>query len=172
MAAHTPALSTSDIRLRDVIEGDLPIFFEHQREPDANQMAAFPPRARDAFMTHWAKILGDDSVTIKAILFSGQVAGNIVSWERDRKRLVGYWIGKDYWGKGVASKALAIFLGLVKARPLYAHVTKDNIASIRVLEKCGFTICANETGTIDAPSDGIEELVFKLGTSENGERHC
>jgi RimJ/RimL family protein N-acetyltransferase len=155
---------TSDVRLRDVTDDDLPIFFEQQRDSEANKMAAFPARTRDAFMAHWTKILSDETVTIKSILFDGSVAGNILSWEQDHKRLVGYWIGKSYWRKGVATKALSEFLGVVKARPLYAHVAMQNIASIRVLEKCGFTICGEETAPFDAPSDGVEELVYKLST--------
>jgi len=46
------------VLLRDVEERDLPIFFEDQRNPVANEMAAFTPRDRDAFMDHWAKLLG------------------------------------------------------------------------------------------------------------------
>ncbi len=153
---------TNDIRLRDVTEHDLPVFFEQQRDPDANQMAAFPARDRDAFTAHWSKILGDQNVTIKTILLAEHVAGNIVCWERDSKRLVGYWIGKDHWGQGVATRALSEFVDVVRARPLYAHVAKKNVASIRVLEKCGFTICDEEAEAVDAPADGVEEYVFKL----------
>lgn len=149
---------TNDVLLRDVTEGDLPIFFEQQLDPDALHMAAFPPRDRDAFMAHWTtRILGDETVTKKTILFDGQVAGNIVSFERSGKLLVGYWIGKNYWGKGIATKALSEFLGYVKVRPLHAHVAKHNIASIRVLEKCGFTICGeSESG------DEVEEFILIL----------
>src|SRR5580704_3269906 len=107
------------VTLREVTQEDLPIFFEHQLDPEATRMAAFPARDRDAFMAHWMKILGDETVTIKAILLDGQVAGNIVCWERDSKRLVGYWIGKAFWGKGVATRGLCSFLGVVKARPLF-----------------------------------------------------
>ena len=171
MLSHASASLTSDIRLREVTDDDLPVFFEQQRDPEANRMAAFPARERDAFMAHWAKIRGDKAVTIRAILLGGQVVGNIVSWERDRKQVIGYWIGKAYWGRGVATGALSAFLGVVKARPLYAHVAKHNIGSIRVLQKCGFTMCREETESLDPPGDGVEEIVFELGTHENGETH-
>lgn len=104
--------------LRDVIEADLPIFYEQQLDPEATQMAAFPSRDRDAFMAHWAKIMNNKTNIIKTVLFEGQVAGNIVSWEQSGEREVGYWIGKEYWGKGIGTKALAEFLGYVKIRPL------------------------------------------------------
>ena len=132
------------ILLRDVIESDLPIFFEQQMDPVANQMAAFPARDREAFMAHWTKILADESNILKTILYDAQVAGNIVSWEQSGAREVGYWLGREYWGKGIATRALAAFLEQVTARPLHAYVAKHNLASIRVLQKCGFTITSEE----------------------------
>jgi len=44
---------------RDVIETDLPVFFEHQRDPEATAMADFPARDREAFDAHWERVLGD-----------------------------------------------------------------------------------------------------------------
>lgn len=171
MATQPPALLTSNVRLREVIDGDLPIFFEQQRDPEANQMAAFPARDWDAFLAHWTKILADPTKAVRTILLGDQVAGNVGCWEQDRQRLVGYWVGKIYWGKGVATAALSQFLDVVEARPLHAHVAKLNIASIRVLQKCGFTLCDEETASLDRPSDGVEELVFKLSPSDNDHLH-
>jgi RimJ/RimL family protein N-acetyltransferase len=124
--------------LRNVIASDLPTFFEQQLDPIANQMAAFPARDRDAFMAHWAKIMADDDNILQTILCGDQVAGNIVSWEHAGEREVGYWLGREFWGKGIATQALSLFLQQVTARPLVAYVAKHNLASIRVLEKCGF----------------------------------
>jgi RimJ/RimL family protein N-acetyltransferase len=149
----------SDVRLRDVVEADLPILFEHQRDPEATRMAAFPARDREAFLAHWkTKILGDAAVAKKTILFNGRVAGNIVSFEQAGKPLVGYWIGREFWGQGIATRALSEFLESVRARPLDAHVAKHNVGSIRVLEKCGFrTSVPSSVG-----ADGIEEVVMEL----------
>ena len=143
------------IALRDVIPDDLPVFFEYEREPEANEMAAFPPRERDAFMAHWDKILPDDTKITKTVLVDGRVAGNIGSWEEHGRREIGYWIGKEFWGRGVATTALRLFLDLVTTRPLYAFAAKHNVASIRVLEKCGFTRAPIE----DADGD---EVLLKL----------
>ena len=124
--------------LRDVIESDLPIFFEHQSDPEATAMADFPARDREAFDAHWERVLGDPTLTSKTIVFEGQVAGNIGSWEHDGRRLVGYWLGREFWGKGLATKALAELVDELGRRPIYAYVAKTNVGSIRVLEKCGF----------------------------------
>jgi RimJ/RimL family protein N-acetyltransferase len=124
--------------LRDVVESDLPVFFEHQQDPEASAMADFPARDREAFDAHWERLLADPSLYKKTILFEGQVAGNIGSWAQDGRQLVGYWIGKEFWGKGLATQALGELIEELDTRPLYAYVAKANIGSIRVLEKCGF----------------------------------
>jgi RimJ/RimL family protein N-acetyltransferase len=155
---------TGDVVLRDVAVSDLPIFFEHQLDPDANRMAAFPPRDRNEFMAHWSRILGDETITIKTILFEGHVAGNVLSFEHSGEREVGYWIGKSYWGKGVATRALSMFLDHVMERPLYARVVKHNVASIRVLQKCGFTISGEDRTPADERGDEVEEFILKLET--------
>lgn len=147
------------MRLRAVTEGDLPLFFDHQRDPEANRMAAFPPRDRETFMAHWAGILQDATVVVRAIELDGRVAGNVVVFGYEGRREVGYWLGREFWGKGVATRALSAFLDEVVERPLYAGVADTNIASIRVLERCGFTISdAAAPGTSGEPG----ELLMRL----------
>ena len=153
--------NSNTVTLRDVTESDLPIFYEQQLDPVATQMAAFPSRDRDAFMTHWKKIMENENVELRTILFGGHVAGNIVSWEQSGEREVGYWIGKEYWGKGIATKALGEFITYVKTRPLFAHVAKHNIGSLRVLQKCGFTVSGTDKFS-DENSQEIEEVILKL----------
>lgn len=143
-------------------ENDIPIFFAHQQDPDANAMAAFPARDWEAFTAHWSRILADETVATKTIVFDGRVAGNIVAFARYGKREIGYWIGKEYWGKGIATRALTEFLGHEKARPLHARVATQNLASIRVLEKCGFTAYGREKAFDDALGEEIEELLLEL----------
>lgn len=165
MARRVPGPLTGNVLLRDVTEGDLPIFFDQQLDPDANHMAAFT--AKDP--ADRTKILEDETIMKKAILFDGHVAGNVVSFEQCGEREVGYWIGREYWGKGVTIKALSEFLGHVEVRPLYARVAKHNIASIRVLEKCGFTISGEDKAFSNARGEEVEEFILKLGANEGDE---
>ena len=146
-----------DVRLRAVRDDDLEIFFAHQEDPEANRMANFDARDRDAFMAHWAKILRDRTVVVRTIEWEGRVAGNVVSWEHDGERDVGYWVGRDLWGKGVATGALSAFLAELRTRPLHAHVAAHNVGSIRVLEKCGFERTSSQA------ADGVEEFHYRLG---------
>ena len=150
------------VQLRDVTADDLPIFFEHQLDPEATQMAGFPSRDRENFMAHWTKILRDETVHVKTILYEARVAGNIVCWQQADRLLIGYWLGRDYWGQGIATQALSEFVQQVATRPLYAYVALHNRASQRVLEKCGFTPVADNTPATDTSGEEVEELLWKL----------
>jgi len=152
----------TNILLRDVLERDLQILFLHQRDPVASRMAAFEPRDHNDFFAHWAKILVDDTVIKKTIVYNDKVAGYIVCFERSGKRLVGYWIGQDYWGKGIASLALPEFIADIEERPLNAHVAKHNIASVRVLEKCGFVRTGEGMVAENTGGEEVEEFIFTL----------
>jgi RimJ/RimL family protein N-acetyltransferase len=154
-----------EIQLRDVTEDDLPIFFEYQLDPEANHMAAFTakdPADRKAFDDHWAKILADGTIIKKTIVCEGLVAGSVLRFSLFGKPSVAYWLGRQYWGKGLATKALAEFLRIVKTRPLYASAVKDNVASLRVLEKCGFTVIGMDKGFSNARGKEVEEIFFEL----------
>ena len=148
--------------LRDVVESDLPVFFEHQRDPEAARMAAFPAREKEAFMAHWRKILADDTVATKTILFEGEVAGNVGAFDRGGRRLVGYWLGREFWGKGLATKALAELLTIETTRPIYAYVATANVGSVRVLEKCGFTLVGHEIEFNERLGEEIDEALYEL----------
>jgi len=149
------------ICLRDVQDSDLPIFFRQQRDHEACRMAAFPSRDWEAFMSHWAKIRDDETTTLKTVVCQGAVAGNVVLWEVSGESRIGYWFGREYWGQGIAAEALSQFLRQVRTRPLYAHVAKKNLASIRVLQKCGFTM-SGEAAFSDGDNERGEEFILTL----------
>jgi RimJ/RimL family protein N-acetyltransferase len=158
---------SGEVVLRDVEDSDLPIFFEQQLDADANWMAAFTakdPADRDAFMAHWARIRGDDTNSIQTILYDGRVAGSVSSYQEEPgKPEVTYWLGKAFWGQGIATRALAAFLERMTARPVYARAAKDNAGSLRVLEKCGFTITGEGKGFANARGAEIEEYLLRRG---------
>ena len=154
-----------EIKLREMIDDDLPIIFAFEQEPEANWMAAFTakdPADDAAFLAHWAKVRADPGITLRTILADGQVAGSISchSWFGDPE--ISYWIGQAYWGKGIASQALAEFLKIVTVRPLYGRAVKDNVTSIRVMEKCGFTRHGEGKGFANARQAEVEEVILVL----------
>ena len=147
--------------LRDVVDDDIPVFFQQQNDPEAIEMAAFPPREWEPFAAHWAKIRVDPTLVTKTIVSDGEVAGNIGSFPRDDRRFVGYWLGREFWGQGLATRALAELVEELE-RPLYAEVSTANIGSIRVLEKCGFTVIKTTVEHDDTLGGDIELLVMQL----------
>jgi RimJ/RimL family protein N-acetyltransferase len=149
------------VELRAIAERDLPALYEHQCQPLANAMAGFPARDRSGFMEHWQRVLTDDSVVARAILCDGELAGNIVGFEQAGERQVGYWVGQRFWSRGIATRALKLFLELVKERPLYAYVARQNLGSIRVLEKCGFRPVQLPDASDGGEEGEVAELKFR-----------
>jgi RimJ/RimL family protein N-acetyltransferase len=130
---------SDDVRLRDVEEADLSLFFEHEHDPETVRRSKFTPREREAFMSHWAtRVLGDPTVFVQTVTVDGVPAGNVVAWWEQDRRFIGYVFGREFWGRGVGTKALTLFLRQEKARPLYADPFGGNAGSVRLLERCGF----------------------------------
>ena len=148
--------------LRDVVEADLDVFYEQQADPEAAAMAVFPSRDREAFDAHWRRLLANDSLVKRTIVADGRVAGNMLSWEQDGRRLVGYWVGREYWGRALATQALAEFVEELRERPLHAWVATSNAGSIRVLEKCGFVEVDRRAEHDEHAGEVVEELLFEL----------
>ncbi|MBH5338712.1 GNAT family N-acetyltransferase [Streptomyces pactum] len=136
---------SDDVRLRPVEPDDLETFFEQEHDPEAVRRSHFPPRDRETFMTHWAtKVLGDPGVLVRAVSVDGETAGNVVSWWMGDRRFIGYWLGRRYWGRGVGTRALALFLELERVRPLHADPHAANTGSVRLLERAGFRRAGTE----------------------------
>lgn len=151
--------------LRPVTPTDLDQFFIHQLDPVANQMAAFTakdPTNRDLFLAHWGKVLADPGITVQTIIWQELVAGYVLhhNWFGDPE--VSYWLDRQVWGQGVATAALRAFLQQTAVRPLHARVVSDNLASLRVLEKCGFVRVGTDHGFAQARRRQVQEVVLRL----------
>jgi len=126
-----------EVRLRPVCDDDLDLFFEHQRDPESVRLTGVPARDREAFDEQWRRIRADGATFLRTIVVDALAVGNLISWEHDGIREVGYRIGRDHWGGGITSRALALFVEELP-RPLHAWIAEHNPASQRVAEKCGF----------------------------------
>jgi RimJ/RimL family protein N-acetyltransferase len=149
---------TDEVRIRPVQPEDLPILFEYEADPEAAHMAVFASRDRASFDAHWAKVLANETAIARTVEDAGIVVGNIGCWEQDGERHVGYWIGREHWGRGVATEALRALVAEVTDRPLHADVVETNAGSIRVLEKCGF----RRVGDPTVSDEGVVELRYRL----------
>lgn len=112
------------------------------------------------------KILADETIFVQTILCDGQVAGSVLSYRMEGEPEVSYWLGREFWGKGIAAWALRQFLEFDRSRPMYARVAKDNLASLRVLQKCGFILTGEDTGFANARGQEAEEYILTLAAEQ------
>ncbi|MGW4114072.1 GNAT family N-acetyltransferase [Actinosynnema sp. NPDC004786] len=155
----------TDVALRPIEDADLDALFEQMRDPEAVRMAAFTaqdPDDREAFDRHMARLRDSPDVTSRAVTRGGRLVGSIGCFVVAGDTEITYWIDRAVWGQGVAGAALGLFLDLVPVRPLYARAASDNIGSLRVLRKAGFTVVGTETSYATARDAEIEETVLRL----------
>src|SRR5690242_8609122 len=116
------------ITTRKVESSDLEAFYQHQLDPEAIRMAAFiyrDPKDKVAFDAHWKKILNLSQNINRTIVADGQVAGYIACFPNGEHMEVTYWLGKEFWGKGLATQALNRMLQLVATRPIIGRAAAD-----------------------------------------------
>ncbi len=154
--------SCCGVIVRPVLASDLPIFFAQQLDPIANRMAVVNPRDQESFDDHWRKVLSATSVVTRTIVADGEVVGSVSCFPMEGLDSVGYWIAREHWGKGIASRAVALLLEEVPQRPLHARAARTNIASIRVLTKNGFAITGYQHSPATERFPECEEAILVL----------
>lgn len=153
------------LELRPTHPNDFDTLFMFQLDETANFLAAFTsksPSDKNAFIEKWTRLLSDETVNMRTILLENQIVGSIAKFEMDGNAEVTYWIGKQFWRKGIASNALRQFLEIEKTRPIYGRVAFDNYGSIKVLESCGFSQIGVAKGFSNAREKEIEEYEYEL----------
>lgn len=156
---------TIEIELKHTNQKDLETLFLFQLDKDANYLAAFTsknPSDKDAYIKKWTKLLSDEKINVRTILLKNEIVGSIAKFEMESNAEITYWIGKEFWGKGIASTALKKFLEIEKTRPLFGRIAFDNLGSKKVLENCGFSKIGIEKGFANAREKEIEEIIFEL----------
>jgi RimJ/RimL family protein N-acetyltransferase len=152
------------IAIRPVEDADLDALFDQMRDPDSVRMAAFTPDDpddRSAFDAHMARVRSSPGITHCAVTCDGQLVGSIAAFVVEGETEVTYWIDRAAWGRGIASKALELLMGLVPVRPLHARAASDNAGSLRVLEKAGFTVVGTENSFAPGRNSNIEETILR-----------
>jgi len=154
----------TDISVRATTEADLPALFEIQADADGQFMAAFTDTAndREKYLRKYRDLLADDSVTNRVIIVDDAVVGSVASFVMDGETEVTYWIRREFWGRGIATKALAALLAELPVRPVFARAAHDNAGSVRVLERNGFVRIGEEESFAQARHRDIKEVIFQL----------
>ena len=155
----------TSLQLREVLPGDIALFYEHHLELrplplDADDADREASRAR--FMERWDQLLSEEGAFVQTITWDGVPVGYVARFTQKDRPAISYWLGRDYWGKGIATQAVRNFLGRVDERPLFARVAYDNLASIQVLRKTGFEIVGHDRCYSDLHGEEIDEIVLAL----------
>jgi len=153
------------ITLRKTTTADLDTLFVFQLDDEANYLAAFTsknPADKTAYFEKYSKLLNDPTINTRTILLNNIIVGSIAKFEIEGDAEITYWIDRQHWGKGIATKALKDFLKTEPARPIHARVAFDNAGSQRVIEKCGFVRTGTDSGFANARQAEITEFIYKL----------
>jgi RimJ/RimL family protein N-acetyltransferase len=153
----------SSVTIRPVVEDDLPLIFELQQDVDSVHMSGVNPRDADAFEQYWKETFADPEIVTMAIVADGEMVGHALCFRVNELDMVGYWIGQEHWGRGIATAALELLLEEVPTRPLHATCSRSNAGSVRVLKKCGFVLLGYEWAEARGRYSAGELARFRLG---------
>jgi RimJ/RimL family protein N-acetyltransferase len=154
------------VTLRATRAGDLDELFRIQLDPEANRMAAFTatdPTDRAAYDAHRARFSARDDYDARTVRYDGRIVGSVARWIDAETGMpeITYWIDREHWGRGIATRALRLFLD-TQPRPVRARAAADNAASVAVLRKLGFVEVGRDRDYANARGEEIEEIEFVL----------
>lgn len=151
------------VHLRALRQSDLPIFFEHQRDSAAAELAGSTIRTRSAFDEHWRKIATGAEFIVRTVEVDGAVAGYVSAFPKSGRSEIAYWLGREHRHMGIGRKAVSAFLEWYDVRPIFGSVLASNAPSLALLRGCGFVTAAEEFGP-----DGLHEHVLRLDKATTG----
>ncbi len=160
MNQHNPG-----IILRPTTVADLDHLFVFQLDSEAQHQAAFTPKDpsnKTAYLEKYTNILRNPTTNNQTILVNNAIAGSVSKFVMEGKAEITYWLDKQFWAQGIATRALKKFLEEELTRPIYGRVAFDNWGSQKVLEKCGFTKVGTDRGFANARQAEIEEFIYTL----------
>lgn len=145
-------METSRIILRPWRDSDAGILFKWASDPEVGPRAGWPPHKsveesleviRTVFCdaTHsWAIVLKETGEVVGAMGYGPSCECNLPA--RENEPLIGYWVARPYWNKGICTEALNLMIEHIRrTTDVHALISGhfiDNPASGRVMEKCGF----------------------------------
>jgi RimJ/RimL family protein N-acetyltransferase len=152
-----------DILLRRTHAADLPRLHAMELDEASNALAGTKPRDWPTFHDRWMQILADVDdgvlgVIPRVVIADGSVVGAVNISPHEGRSAIGYWVAREWWGRGIATRAVGMMLGEFTRRPLIATASAANLPSIRVLEKHGFVL-VDRRATPETPRTVARETV-------------
>lgn len=127
----------------------------------------YTPENGKAFIAMATK---DEPIHIFAIDVNGKAVGGVgIHPQSDilcKNAELGYWLGENYWGKGIVTKAIKQITDFAfktyDINRIYARPFGNNLASQHVLEKCGFKLEAKIEKNIFKNGEYLDELIYAI----------
>jgi hypothetical protein len=157
------------VEVRPVVESDLETFYEHQTDPEATAMAVFGAQEHDAYMERWhQRILANPDNYARTITVDGAVAGNLLSWSMEGTRYVGYWIGREFWGRGVATAGMRALLEEIQERWSWSPTSARSACSRRAVSRGSNGGPLRRTDSTSTYTASTEKLAAQLRVESAG----
>lgn len=158
-------------RLRPWLPGDEASLVRHANNRNVwrNLRNAFPHPYTVADAKQWIQIANPSPpITNFAIIVEGSAVGGIGLVLKDdvfrRSAEIGYWLGEEFWGRGIVTEALREVTEYAFATfdlcRIYAGVFDWNPGSMRVLEKAGYEFECRLRKSITKDGETIDELIY------------
>jgi RimJ/RimL family protein N-acetyltransferase len=152
------------MKLRKFVREDAPRVTELVSDYEVSRWTSnipYPYTLRDA--EQWIDSATPESARLPcAVEIDNEIVACVSCWPEESGGFeVGYWVGKSYWGRGIATAALNALLAdcsFPESTRVVARVVEKNLASQRVLEKCGFSPIG--TCTIDCKGESHAARIF------------
>jgi RimJ/RimL family protein N-acetyltransferase len=166
-------LDLGSCTLRSWRSGDEDSLVRHADDRDIwiNLRDSFPhPYTRD-YAQAWLRLVAEwTPETNFAVTVGGEAVGGIgITLQDDvsrRSAEIGYWLGRAYWGRGIATAAVRALTDWAFAHfdlcRLYAGVFEWNPASARVLEKAGYVLEGRLRRSVTKDGRTIDQLLHAL----------
>jgi len=163
---------TPSANLRDWSASDVPFLVRFANNPRiaATLRDGFPsPYTPDDAMRFIAQATASGSRNlVLAIEEDGQACGGIGIHPLEdvyhRTAEIGYWLAEPYWGRGIMTDAVQAIVPLAFDRydlvRIQAGIFSNNLASMRVLDKCGFIREAVHKDAVTKNGVTIDEVLF------------
>lgn len=164
-------LKTCTIRSWEWRDREAIVRYANNRKVSINLRDRFPYPYTDRDARNWLEAVIDaEPETTFAIDVAGEAVGGIgytMQYDVDRRSAeIGYWLGEEFWGRGIATEAVIAVTDHAFANHdlcrLYAHVFAWNPASARVLEKAGYAFEGRLRKSVTKEGQTIDQLIYAM----------
>ena len=146
-------LETERLILRPYREDDLDGFYACVSDPEVVRYEPYRPMSREEARQTLASRLDNGEFWALERKADGAYIGNLYLGQREFQSLeLGYELARQYWGKGYATEAVKTVTGYLLSRfdCCFADCFVENVASARVIEKCGYKYMEDYTMFFEA----------------------